>query len=157
MSEQTILTPQKLALFLGCDTPEGKLIGVTEWACYIGTEHISKSISIQNVKPILRKLDSMTDDEAIHIAKLSLSVKDVCFRHAIIMRHDDEINIYTHYYNTSIDEEDKDIVTIQNDFDIYISDNFFSAHNQPQIFQYLTQCQFDIFGWIDKNIALNKK
>lgn len=154
-------TPHHLQLFTGIDV---QCQGASTWSLHGKTRKLSPALlevliqeqAIDWVKPILRSLSSMSDDECTHISKLCLNVKEGCFNHAIIMRHDDKINIHVNYYDTSMDEIAKDIVTIRSDFDIHHSDHMFSPFNQPHIFQYLIQQQFDIFNWIKDGIALDK-
>jgi hypothetical protein len=109
--------------------------------------------AIDWVKPLLRPVQDMTDDEAIHIAKLCLNIKEENFLSALVLRHaDNEINVKVDYHDTELftneSEKDentisKDVVTIPSDFCIHHSEYLFAPENQPQIFQYLIQQQFD--------------
>lgn len=120
--------------------------------------HGSEWISISHIKPYLRLLKDMTDEESIRITKMALDIhaETDMTTISIIPYSDGEIKIKAHYYNTMLESYDDDIVTITDSFDVSHNKHSLSAFNQPQIFQYLIQCQFDIFNWIKSGTALDK-
>lgn len=160
-------TPHHLLLFTGIDVIcqgeptwnfHGKKEKLTSVFTDIAMEFDKNNELIRLVKPLLRPLSTMTDDEAIRITKLALDihVETDMTTISIIPYSDGRINIKAHYYHTVLESYIDDIVTIYDCFDISYTEHSLSVFNQPHIFQYLIQCQFDIFGWIKSGIALDK-
>ena len=157
-------TPHHLLLFTGINV---QCEGASTWLFHDKKQELTPSFlitliddnAIDWVKPILFPLSAMTDEQAIHITKLALNIQDghITDNTTFAVKIDDEeIKIKAHYYNTALESYDDDIVIINDSFDISYSKYSLSAFNQPQIFQYLIQCQFDVFGWIKEKIALDK-
>lgn len=158
-------TPHHLLLFTGIDV---KCTGASTWILHDKKEVLTpvfmktlmEDDAINWVKPLLRPLESMTSDEALHIAKLCLDINDSDITDKTYIYStpfkDGAISIKAHYYHHTLESYVDDIVTIEYDFYIYYSRHYFAPNNQPQIFQYLIQQQFDVFNWIENGIALDK-
>lgn len=157
-------TRHHLQLFIGIDI---QCKGASTWILHEKKEVLTPSFmktlmeddAIDWVKPILRPLKAITRDEAIHIAKLALDIKEYQITNMTAFTvHDNiegEIRIKAHYYDTLLERYDDDTVTIDESFDVWHNQEL-SVFNQPHIFQYLIQQQFDVFGWIKSEIALDK-
>lgn len=158
-------TPQHLVLFTGIDV---QCQGASTWILHNKKEVLTplfmKTLmedgAIDWVKPLLRPLGSMTDDECIHISKLALDIQDSHITDmttfSVVPFEGDEVKIKAHYYDTLLETYVDATVNISDDFYITHSCYNLAPHNQPQIFQYLIQQQFDVFGWIPSEIALDK-
>lgn len=57
-------------LYIGCQTTEGKLIAVTPWTAYVEINHELQSVPLEDLVPVLRHLDSLTEDEKKTIESL---------------------------------------------------------------------------------------
>lgn len=168
MSHENKLTEKQLSLYLGvkCNNPNYILESVSiSGICLLscdsrmhGALPSTVNCNLEAIRPILRPLSDISDKEAIHIAKLCLNIREEkdFIRAEVVRDIGTEINIKVSYTDNIVDGISEDVVTIEDDFDIYHSENFFCAHNQTQIFQYLIQCQFDIFNWIGDGTALDK-
>lgn len=158
-------TPQHLLLFTGIDV---KCQGASTWSLHGQTRKLSPALmetliedqAIDWVKPLLLPLSEMTQEQIIHIAKLALDIRhntDLTNEtHFSFNRADGGIKINAHYYDTLLESYSDGIVTIEEDFYISHSCYNLAPHNQPEIFQYLIQNQFDIFNWIQDGTALDK-
>lgn len=161
------LSVSQLAFFLGCELGrhEPNMHDLSETILSkkklsINTLSLLEDGILNGYQPILRPLSYMTNDEAIHITKLALNIhhntdltNETYFS---FTKSDKEVKIKAHYYNTMLESYDDDIVTIDNSFDISHNEHSLSVFNQPEIFQYLIQQQFDVFGWIKDKLALDK-
>lgn len=157
-------TPHHLQLFTGIDV---QCQGASTWSLHGKTKKLSPALlevliqdqAIDWVKPLLYPLEAMTDEQAIHIAKLAMNIQDSQITNMTtftVIHNEDEIKIKSHYYDQILERYDDDIVIIDDCFDISYNKYSLSAFNQPHIFQYLIQQQFDIFNWIKDSIALDK-
>ncbi|MEP6951706.1 MAG: hypothetical protein ABI863_20610 [Ginsengibacter sp.] len=68
-----------LHLYLGCDTNNGKLVGINETTCFIllengETKYEDLNNNNQLIKPILRKFSDMSINESTELNKRGISI-----------------------------------------------------------------------------------
>jgi hypothetical protein len=132
---QEKLTVQDLAMFIGCeviktnDSNYGKIKSVHGGNVpYIEIEYNSciLPVPIEDVKLILRSIDSMTDDEAYEVGEL------------------------TDFWNPGVAEDYKRRKIW------LIKQQAHQVRFKAHALKFLISKNFDVFGWIEKGLAIKK-
>jgi hypothetical protein len=159
-----------LHYYLGCnvittdDNEEAELVGVSDDNAHIvhmGTGSYG-TCSIEGVKPILRRLEDMTEEEALHIGKLAMFDRDMNYPDSDfkVEKTWAAIEVPTTYsVRISNDWFEKEIRIGFNTGNIWYANNEINERifNQPVIFHYLLRQHFDLFGLIPVGLALDAK
>lgn len=138
----------------------GKIIGFDENSVYFinkGQEYEEHGYYLDDhlglfVKPILRTLDQMTDEEACEIAKLADGEWGNT-KQEVIGRFDSFILVESTCNETVVK------VAINSNFDIGLKNNGLTIETDWQLktFDYIIQQGFDAFGWIEQGLAIKKE
>lgn len=138
------LTAQQLALYLGQKVSTDIGIGVIDTIALHNTVLVTFEddedgeacdFPCDEVNPILRKLSSLTEDEAVRIYEI-LSGKP-----AITPKVNGGYSSMLEYLHSDTNYRFKEIT-------------FLCGH--PQTWQYLLSIGIDLFGWIDADLAIDK-
>lgn len=129
------LTEKDLAMYLGCECEiaykKCKVIRTMSFSM------IQYSCGYRSIRPILRPLSDITEEEKIEMIKAkhpSLKIKSAI--------------IYNEFYTAKVDY-----------FSEYSNDWLPSVVNGflgPEQFKYLISKRFDLFGYIEKGLAIDK-
>lgn len=131
-----------LHLYLGCDTDKGKLIGIelNKAVCMMNDLSIVEG-NIYSLKPILRPLSDMTEDEAWEFA----GGKSESLYDDLKIESIDKTGIQISY---AIDAGDEGWHIQRHKFDFYAVG--------PSQFIWMLSKHFDLFGLIDAGLAIKK-
>lgn len=163
------LTAHQYALYLGCevailvdDNLHGKIQNDVDWISKVARgltiepKELAEKHTVEHL-PILRSIESITDEEAVAIATMA-SEHDIGVRKWNIYRGNTRIRL-TNNGNDEHDENNDNVV------DIYYSMTISFRHEnddaeqqigcQAEIIIYLLQKHIDIFGWIGNGYALD--
>jgi hypothetical protein len=148
--------------YIGCDVAyhfegRGKLVGISASEVEKGKVIAIIDIGIvdfqewyvEECKPILRKLSSMTEVEARDIAVIMFGQPDsVKWR---LENKTNYLNVYRKHYHISFT-----IDLASGDVDIYDEGGIQTTINHHFITKYLLSKGFDLFGLIDAGLAIEK-
>lgn len=164
-----------LAYYIGqpCQTDQGSgtIEGVNDtdscggtWAVRIGEDYeMFTENDCEWVKPILRRLSDMTEQEALHIGKLAFFDSDMKYPDSDYTVKKTGITIeLPSAYAVSINNDwyEREIRIGFNTGNIWNRPDqhiYERIYNQPQIFHYLLKQGFDLFGLIDAGLAIDAK
>jgi hypothetical protein len=174
-----------LPFYLGCDLVHefdkesvsiGKMIGITESEINPGetvviTSHSYSEWFVAQVKPVLRKLSDMTEEDFQDVAKYFFGTDKLVFAnydkhwYACDRELDPEFDgdIIEHINEACDDDPENTIMCDLRTWNIthgWITwdevYHGFSVTEQAKIFQALLSKSFDLFGLIDSGLAINK-
>lgn len=164
------LTPQILAMYLGrecmIEANEGNketvlklmAVNITGYAFFDDSEYTEDPIAIEFVKPILRRLEDMAEEEALEFTKylygkmfgLADEIKDSI---SVLSDSADQIG-----WICSGHEKERIGITIEVDRGIELSlDGDKMKVNQFDCIALLLSKHFDLFGLIDSGEAIDQK
>jgi hypothetical protein len=114
------------------------------------------------LKPVLRRLEDMTEEEALHIGKLAMFDRDMKYPNSdyTVEKCGVTIELPTTYsVRINNDWFEKEIRIGFNTGNIWYANNEINERifNQPVIFHYLLRQHFDLFGLIPAGLALDSK
>jgi hypothetical protein len=171
MNKKRCLTAQELALYLGCDVivfnaPSPVILKAvsSDNKALVNHEHHEYWMGIDipnNIKPILRPISDMTDEEILQVCEIANHLPFVNKKKWEIKREKDNIFIRSEFSDYS--------------FMIYINDrtgfgdvNVYRAHDPDDeieleqtgdialITKFYLERRLDCFGWIEQGLAINK-
>lgn len=140
-----------LHFYLGCECiktesgTRGKLARIGESMCNLKfSDEIGQNVSfmIEEVKPILRPLSSMTEEEAVEFCKIETTEN----RHHLIEIHEVKQNEVWYSDGSRFQGDGIDELN-----DLFIHFNHLSANQ----FAWLLSKSFDLFGLIESNQAID--
>lgn len=144
--------------YMADDDPEG-------YHMILGYDTIKNWLSNQeetDIKPILRRLADMTDEEAMHIGKLAFFDRDMKYPDTDYKVKKVGITIeLPSAYSVSINNDwyEKELRIGFNTGNLWRVGNDAQErnYNQPEIFHYLLRQHFDLFNLIDNQLAIDSK
>lgn len=149
------LTVKDLAMFIGCKCWFGKREGFAGIGDIISPKVLGYVEQGFNCKPILRPLSDMTEEEAIEIAKIIYGQPDSVKWKVESNKYKKALLVYRRHYQKrfvicleSGEIECYDMDGVDESKDIYMNQHF--------VTKYLILKQFDVFGWIEKGLAIEK-
>lgn len=165
------LTPQILALYLGCEIIVGDgrasdiLLGISysppDASLYDGLNH--KSMYATEFMPVLRPLSSMTEEEAAQVGKIVFGKHDSVKWRSRPERNDKGdvkyFTVYRKYYELflTIDVPSGEIECYRENRESPGLDDKEIYNNQHKVTAYLLSKSFDLFGLIEAGLAIDKK
>lgn len=130
-------------------------ISGTEWGIYCPEEDFHHTAFIHDIKPVLRPLSDMTDEEAIEVAKMGDEILELC-----IKNEDPEVIRDSHLIQVCYTDYDAKLGHQKKRFMIHLKQKFLTHQTPIYNFQYITAylCKqnFDLFNLIENGYAIDK-